>query len=79
MRLISLLLALLLVAFLVVKQLNSSSSQSQVKQVLGSDGVDIPKVPSSPKDLQNFEGDMDKFIQDNADKRSEHLEKAMGK
>ena len=72
-------MALLLVAFLVVKQLNSSSSQSQVKQVLGSDGVDIPKVPSSPKDLQNFEGDMDKFIQDNADKRSEHLEKAMGK
>ena len=75
MRLISLLLALLLIGFLVIKQLDSSSSNNKIEEVLKSEDINAPKVPSSPKDLREFDEDINKFIQDNADKRAEELDK----
>jgi len=70
-------LALALIAFLVVKQLDSSSSNNQAEKVTTNNNIDSPAIPTSPKDLQKFEQDIDKFILDNADSRAKKLEESL--
>ena len=76
MRLISLLVGLLLVGLLVMKQLNSSSS---VNESIDSVNFKVPKVPTSTQGISEFEGDINKFIQDNADKRAQELENSLNR
>jgi len=74
MKLISLLISLLLVGFLVMQQLNSSSSVDKSIEGLDTGSVDVPKLPTSPEGVSKFEKDINSYIQDNADKRSQELE-----
>ena len=74
MKLISLLVALLIMGLLVSKQLSSSSSEKKLEQAVEVNGVELPKVPSSPKDLDKFEKDLNQFIQNNANERAKELE-----
>ncbi|MCK5354687.1 MAG: hypothetical protein KAJ63_06180 [Methyloprofundus sp.] len=79
MKLISLLIALLLTGLLVKQQLDSSSSNTEVEEVVNSEGITTPKIPTSSKDIRKFEDDMNNFMQDTADKRAEKLEESLGK
>ena len=79
MKLISLLIALLLTGLLVKQQLDSSSSNTEIEEAVSSEGITAPKIPTSSKDIQKFEDDMNKFMQDTADKRAEKLEESLGK
>jgi len=75
MKLIALLIAVLLVAFLAMKQLDSSPSKKQIEEeISNSENIKAPKVPTSPDGLESFEKDIDKFIQENADNRASELE-----
>ncbi len=76
MRLISLLLALLLIGFLITTQLGNSSSKNQANEIIDDENIDV-QVPSSPKELQKFESDINKFVQDNADERAKKLEESL--
>ena len=77
MKLISLLISLLLVGFLVMQQLNSSSSVDKSIGGLDTESVDIPKVPTSLQGVSKFEKDINSYIQDNADKRAQELEASL--
>ena len=77
MRLISILLVLVLIAFLVMKQLNSDSSRNNVEEALDTGGVKTPKVPTSPEDIQEFEEDINKFMQENTEKRNKKIEESL--
>ena len=77
MRLISLLIVLLLTGLLIMKQLNLSSSDTVSQEVVSGEGVTVPQVPASPKDVKQFEEDMKKFMQDTVDQRSKELEKQL--
>lgn len=70
MKLISLLIALLLVGYLAVKQLNSTSSNREI------DDTETPRAPSSPEELEDFKEDMSQLLQDNADARVRKLEES---
>ena len=78
MKLISLLIALLLIGLLVNKQLNSSSSQKQLEELTDIEDVDVPKVPSSPEDINKFEDEINEFVLDSADKRAKKFEENLG-
>ena len=77
MRLISLLIGLVLIAFLISKQLASDSPSRDIAAIIEEDGISLPKVPVSPKDLKAFEADMNAFIENAASERKEELEKAL--
>ncbi len=78
MRLIVLVIVLALIGFLVNKQLNSSSAQKQLESAIGEQGIDVPKVPSSPEDLKKFEKDLNNFVKNDAKRRAKELEKEAG-
>jgi len=79
MKLISLLVALLLIGLLIAKQLKPNSSSNDIENILGSEKFTTPKVPTSPQELQAFENDINKLIQDSADKRARELEESLNK
>ncbi len=62
MKLIALLVGLLIISILAFKQL---SPQHEPATVEGSDQqVTLPKVPTSPEGIKEFEKDMNKFMKD---------------
>jgi len=77
-RLISILLVLVFIAFLVMKQLDSGPSKNNVEEISNNENVNTPKVPTSPKGIQEFEKDMNKLILDQTEKRNENIEKSLG-
>lgn len=79
MRLISLLVGVLLVGLFIMKQLDSSSSVNENIHAVDTGDFKTPKVPTTPQGIAEFEGDMNKFIQDNADKRARELEDSLNR
>lgn len=76
MKLISLLIALLIIGGLIYKQLgNSASKQEQEIQAL-SESVDAPKVPTKPQDVNKFDSQMNDFMNQENKKRSEAIDNA---
>lgn len=75
MRLVLMLIALLIVGLLVYKQMGSQPPpQSEAAQ--SASGPDTPAVPSNPNDIQQFRSDMDKYMQQEAEKRAAAIEEA---
>ena len=77
MKLISLLIALLIIGFLVNKQLNSSSSLKEHDDISDNKNISTPKVPTSPKDVKKFEKEMNDFMQDAAAQKAKRMEDAL--
>ena len=73
MKIISILIGLVLVALFVMKQLNSGSSRNNIEEVIDKENINTPKVPTSPKDIQKFEKDINKYIQDTTEKKTKEL------
>jgi len=67
MRLILLLVAVLFAGFLLEKQLNTGSSDTRIENTTGDSAVQAPK---NKEDLQNLRKDLNKLMQDSADKRA---------
>ena len=75
MRFLSILITLLIIGFLAKKQLDSGSAFISYEDITGSTThSNIPAVPTSLKDLEQFKQDMNVFIEDNNKKRFEALE-----
>lgn len=77
MKLISLLIALVIVGFLVKTQLDSSSSNAEYDEITNNTNIEVPKVPTAPKDVQKFEKDMNQFMDDAADKRAKEIDESV--
>jgi hypothetical protein len=67
MRLILLLVAVLFVGFLLEKQFNTGSSDTSFENSTGDSAVQAPK---NKEDLQNLKKDLNKLMQNTADKRA---------
>ena len=78
MRLISLLIGLILVAYLVSTQLSPDSTSGDINTNIDQQDVTPPKVPVAPSELKEFEADMNTFIQDTASERNKKLEALEG-
>ncbi len=77
MRIISLLIALLIIGFLVNKQLDSNSSSREYEDIISNENITVPKVPTAPNGIQKFEKDMNEFMLNAADQRAKELEKSL--
>ena len=55
------------------------SSVNESIDAIDSVNFKVPKVPTSPQGISEFEGDINKFIQDNADKRAQELENSLNR
>ncbi|WOX05752.1 hypothetical protein [Microbulbifer pacificus] len=77
MRLISILIGLAIIAFMVNKQLNTTSVPTDTEVDVGGGNNDTPKVPTSPEGVKQFEADMDKFMQDTEAQRNKKLEETL--
>ena len=60
-----------------MKQLNSDSSRNNAEEALDTGGVKTPKVPTSPEDIQEFEEDINKFMQEKTEKRNKKIEESL--
>lgn len=79
MRIISIIIVLLIVAYLVSKQLTpETSSRSANGTMENTQDVTAPIVPTAPQDVNNFKNDMNKYIQDTASERGEELDRIEG-
>ena len=67
MRLILLLVAVLLIGFLLEKQLNTGSSDTGIENTTSDSAVQAPK---NKADLQNLKKDLNKLLQGSANKRA---------
>jgi hypothetical protein len=76
MRLIILLIALLVVGLLVSQQI-SNETEPAVEGIVENSNHDVPKVPVKPQDVQQFERDMNKFMEDEASAQKERLDQAV--
>jgi len=76
MRLISLLIAFLIIGFLVNKQLNSSSSSTEYDGIINNENITTPP-PTSPKDVKKFEKEINDFMLDAADQRAKEIEETL--
>ena len=54
-------ICLLIVAYLMTKQL---SPTSQLGKIINIEGVDLSKIPTSADDLKKLKADMDKLVED---------------
>lgn len=77
MKLISLLIVLVVIAYLISSQLNTESSSQRVKGAVSEHEIDLPKVPTSPNELKAFETDVNTFIQDTSSQPKDQLESAL--
>lgn len=75
MKLISLLIGLVIIAYLISKQLVAESPSSDINAIFDKQEIALPKIPVTQKDVKGFEVDMNKFIQDTAAERNKEFEK----
>lgn len=75
MKLILLLAAVLVVGLLVTQQLNKGKEDNAEQAAeMGTDKP--PKVPTNPGDVPKFEDDMKKFMEDEAARQAEKIDRA---
>ena len=74
MRLVSLLIALLIIGLLVKKQIDSNSSNTKYDDILSNENITTPTVPSASKDVQKFEKDINKLMLDAEEQRAKEVE-----
>lgn len=75
MRLVLLLITAVIIGFLLEKQLNTSSSNSNTEGYSGiPENGAVPNAPKSREDIQNLRKDLNKLMQNAADKRAESTE-----
>ena len=77
MKLISLLLGLVIVAYLINKQMTSSLSNNRTNAELDKQDVTLPKTPTTPEEVKDFEKDVNKLIQDLSTERNKELQKSL--
>ena len=75
MRVIATLLALLIVGFLIYKQLGSGSVQQKQETNAVSD-VGGPQVPTNPNEVKQFGAQMNSYMKEEAEKRAAAIENA---
>ena len=75
MRLIVTLAGLLIVGFLITKQLQSPSASPGVSQATS--GTQVPNVPTTPQELPQFREDMTSFINQTAKEQAQQIEQAI--
>jgi len=73
MRFIGLLLALLLVAFLINKQLGSGDPNNRTDALLQEQDPGAPKVPTNPGEVEQFGEDMQQYLDEQAQKRADAI------
>lgn len=71
MKIIGLLLALLLVGWLLSEQLGLISPATQA---VSHDENYVPRVPTTPQQLEAFDNDINQFVTDSAVQRAQDLE-----
>lgn len=76
MRLIVILIALAAIGMLVSRQLGTGSSTG-TPSIKDQSAVVKPKIPVTPGEVQNFDGQLDSFIQGSKAKIDEEIEKQM--
>ena len=81
MRLLSLVITLLLVGYLITIQLQSSSRNTAHQDKLRAEselGVDSPpRVPTSPEDVRAFKDDLNSYINQQTEKRTQEIEESL--
>lgn len=75
MRIISLLIGLLVVAYFINLQISSKSPSKDIIEIIDKQDISLPKIPVTPKDLKEFETDINKFLQDAMSERKKELDK----
>lgn len=75
MRIIATLLALLIVGFLIYKQLGSDAVHQKQEIHVVSD-LGGPKVPTNPNEVEQFGTQMDSYMKEEAEKRAAAIEDA---
>ena len=75
MRLIILLIALMIVGLLVTKNI-SNKTQPTSEGPAELNGSGAPKIPVNPQDLQQFEQDMNAFIENKASEQAKKIDRA---
>lgn len=75
MRMVALLLALLVVGFLVARQLDGGAP-AQVQKPEAISDVAVPAVPTRPQDVPGFERQVEGYVNDLAAERAKQLEQA---
>lgn len=77
MRLVALMVALLIVCYLVYKQIEvDPDPQMQEAQAISSSDVpkNVPRAPTNPKEVQQFREQMSEFMKEDAAKREAIIE-----
>ncbi len=75
MRLIVILLALLVVGFLVYKQVGPRSDE-QMQEAQAVSGPNLPKVPTNPNEVKQFGTQMNDYMKEESAKRAAAIEAA---
>lgn len=74
MRLVLLLIIALIIGFLLEKQLNTSSSDSNAESYSGiPENGAVPNAPKSREDIQKLRGDLNKLMLDVANERDDSI------
>ena len=74
MKFISLIITILIIGFIVKKQLNSNIVN---KDAINQNNIGVPKVPTAPEDVHKFKEDINKFMENTEDKRDEEIDKLL--
>lgn len=76
MRFLSLIITLLIIGVLIYKQLGTESPEPG--QAVNSSNSDVPKVPTNPGEVREFEKDINAFVLENAEETAKKIEEAEG-
>lgn len=74
MKLLSLLMALLIIVFIINIQLTPSASTTARQGGIDDNTITAPKVPSAAKDIKTFEQDINQFMLDAAEQRKQQAD-----
>ena len=75
MKLISMLLALLIIGYLILQQIDKPAATDAVEQT-SKDSLEPPKVPTRQQDVQKFDQDINKFMDESKERMDRQLEQA---
>jgi len=77
MRLILLLVVLLIIGFLIVKQLDSSSSSAEYEGIISDENTTIPKIPTTPQNVETFKEGINQLMLDTANERAKKIDESL--
>ena len=75
MKFISLIITILIIGFIVKKQMNSSTVTKDA--INNGNDFTTPKIPTAPEDVQKFREDINELMQNTKDKRDEEINKQL--